>query len=165
MAARFPGVSAREPRVRCSVGLVDVMATLCVYLGVECREPLFGRSFIDAGGHEKSEAAYIVTEGVMFKPRNRTVRNRSYKLFWEPDGPTVHGAGQHSLYNIREDPGETRDLLSPEHWSSEHERIGSLLASRLQTTVPPFLRRLGALAFDHAADGLASRPSWSRIAT
>ena len=139
VAVRLPGVSSRAAAVKFPIGLIDIMPTLCVYLDVECPGPVFGRSFIDDGQQTGRGAAYVVTEGVMFKPRNRTIRDRTHKLFWEPNGPTLRGAGEYSLYNVAADPGETRDLLAPDK-SPEEDRVAHTLIDRLRVAVPTFDR-------------------------
>ena len=123
----------------CVVGLVDILPTLCAYLGVTCPVTAFGRNFL-AGAGGSSVGQYVVTEGVMFKPRNRTIRDATYKLFWEPDGTIPERKRVHALYNVEQDPAETRDLLSPENTTPEHERIARALAHELRRFVPPFER-------------------------
>ena len=137
LAARLPGVTPGDRRMGCAVGLVDIMPTLCAYLGVACPATLFGRNVL-AGAGEDSLAEYVVTEGVMFKPRNRTIRDASYKLFWEPDGPIPTRDRAHALYNVEQDPGETRNLLAPENTTAEYEQIARILAYELRAFVPPF---------------------------
>ena len=139
LAARLPGVTPGDRRMGCAVGLVDIMPTLCAYLEVACPATLFGRNVL-AGSDEGRLAKYVVTEGVMFKPRNRTIRDASYKLFWEPDGPIPTRDRAHALYNVEQDPGETRNLLSPENTTPEHEQIARILAYELREFVPPFER-------------------------
>ncbi len=139
LAARLPGVTPDSGRMGCAVGLVDIMPTLCAYLGVTCPATLFGRNFL-AGVGASSAAEYLVTEGVMFRPRNRTIRDATHKLFWEPDGPHPKRQGYLALYNVEQDPAETRNLLSPENTTPEHERIAARLRHELRTAIPFFER-------------------------
>jgi arylsulfatase len=132
-AARLPGATVEDPRVECSVELIDVMPTLAAYLDVEPPEHTFGRNLLGP-----QEPRYGVSEGVMFKERNRAIHNRTYKLVWEPDGPVIDGGPERQLYNVVEDPMETRDLLSDKYGNAETRQIAEQLASRLPEAVPPF---------------------------
>lgn len=145
MAAKFPGISAKGQRVDCGVSLIDLVPTMCAYLGVPCPAPVFGHRFI-AVGQTPTTSGYVVTEGVMAKPRHRTVRNASYKLFWEPDGSPTEGPGEYSLYDIAHDPGEKNDLLATSRATPERERIARELATRLRDAVPPYTRPKAAVA-------------------
>jgi arylsulfatase len=132
-AAKLPGVRVREPRVECSVELIDVLPTLCSYLGIEAPEHAFGRDFLGSSG-----SWFGVSEGVMFKSRNRTIRNRSYKLLWEPDGPAVRGGVEMQLFNVAEDPAETRNLLSPDRLTEQIQQVADSLSAEIESAVPPF---------------------------
>ena len=132
-AVKFPGVRVREPRVECSVELIDILPTLCSYLGIEAPEHTFGRDFFGRSGPR-----FGIGEGVMFKGRNRAIRNRTYKLLWEPDGPAVRGDAELQLFNVAEDPAETRDLLSPDYRTEQTQQIADRLAARIEDAVPPF---------------------------
>jgi arylsulfatase A-like enzyme len=84
LAAHLPGVTG-PARVECPVGLVDVMATLCVYLGVDCPADDFGVSFLPSAGAAR-EPRWIASEGVLAKPEHRSIRNGDVALFFEPRG-------------------------------------------------------------------------------
>jgi arylsulfatase A-like enzyme len=136
LAASMPGVEVSNPRVECSVELIDVMPSLCAYAGLPCPDHVFGRSFLGGGG-----ARFNVGEGVMLKPRNRSIRNRDHKLIWEPDGPSQEGIerdGDYALFDIVADPGETRDLLAPDRRTPETQRIADALAALLPESIPSF---------------------------
>jgi arylsulfatase len=146
LAGRLPGTSARNP-VECPVGLIDVLATLCVYLGLECpEEKNFGTSFLAphpgrwsfGRGSDDREPRYLVSEGVVRKPRHRLIRNRHFKLMFEPGGRRSHGASNsgYSLFAVAGEDAEDRDLLSPEHLRPEFEAVFSRLASALEWAVP-----------------------------
>jgi arylsulfatase A-like enzyme len=87
LAARLPGATG-PARVGCPVGLVDVMATLCVYLGVDCPAHDTGRSFLPAA-EDGREPRWIVSEGVIGKPEHRAIRNGHLALLFEPRGRRV----------------------------------------------------------------------------
>jgi arylsulfatase len=144
LAAHLPGVRGKG-RVSCPVGLIDVMPTLCTYLGVDCPETMFGRSlFADTG--EGPAVDRVVTEGVMFKPRNRTIRDDNYKLFWEPDGAMPKRARAQALYHIATDPRERRNLLTPGNSTPELEELARKMMRELREAVPDFDRPAAELA-------------------
>ena len=132
-------------RVSCPVGLIDVMPTLCTYLGVDCPETMFGRSLLADTG-EGPAVDRVVTEGVMFKPRNRTIRDDTYKLFWEPDGAMPKRARAQALYHIATDPRERRNLLTPGNSTPELEELARKMMRELREAVPDFDRPAAELA-------------------
>lgn len=138
LAARLPGVTAEDGRVGCTVGLIDVMPTLCTYLGVACPEPVFGASWLDPGDGSPPPARFLASEGVSNQPRHRSIRNRHWKLIWEPgvDALGRHRDNPFSLYRLDRDPGESRDLLATP--SDEAERAFGVLEPALRRAVPPF---------------------------
>ncbi len=134
MAARLPGVAATGEGVDCPVGLIDVLPTLCSYLDMECPEPIFGRDLLAASPIFQDEIRELVSEGVIEKPRSRTIRDDTFKLIWQPDGGL--DGKLHALFNIVEDPKETRDLLlKPGDAAS---RAFDRLSDRVVRAVPPF---------------------------
>jgi arylsulfatase A-like enzyme len=110
LAMRLPGISGPPGGVECQVGLVDLLPTLCSYLGIACPAQLAGRSLIDAGA---STPRFLLAEAVGSQPRHRAVRGRRYKLIYEPgnppDGPRPN---PYLLYDIAADPEERSDLLA-----------------------------------------------------
>jgi choline-sulfatase len=139
LAARLPGASAEQGRVDCAVELVDVLPTLCDYAGLVPPEHVFGQSLLERGGEsQKAREHYAVSEGVMFKPRHRTIRNRNYKLMWEPDGSPAEPNREYALYDLREDPLERRNLAAPQFTTAETRRILETLTARLREAVPEF---------------------------
>lgn len=139
MAARLPGVTTDRPEVTCPVSLVDVMPTLCTYLGVRCPASAFGRSAVAADGVGRRDK-YVVTEGVVLKPKHRTIRNATYKLFWEPDGSPTDGPREYSMYDLVKDPGERNDLLGGTDVPPATGRLAGELAGQLRDAVPWFER-------------------------
>ncbi|MBI3447320.1 MAG: sulfatase [Acidobacteria bacterium] len=136
-AARLPGVTATAPRVACPIGLIDVMPTLCTYLGVPCPKPVFGTSILEkASARPAARDRLIVSEAVMFKPKNRAIRDRSYKLLWQPQrGPDGRGD---AMFDMTTDPGELRDLLDPAYRTEASSRIFERLSKAIAGAVPPF---------------------------
>ncbi|HKJ23385.1 MAG TPA: sulfatase [Myxococcota bacterium] len=113
LAARLPGVATRGP-IACPVGLIDLGATLCDYLGVSCPGGGQGTSLFSPSLADPERVLRV--EGVMERDRNRAVRGPRYKLIYEPDGGPGHGGSQEvrpfRLYDMDADPGERHDLLA-----------------------------------------------------
>ncbi len=135
MAASLPGVRGPS-RVDCLIGLVDVRATLCTYLGVECaREADFGVSFVQGGEAEPKPAPgrFLVSEGVIGKPGHRAIRNQTYKLLHLANDP---GPSRRHLHDLDRDPGEERDLLDA--GTDRIAKVAERLERQLESAVPPF---------------------------
>jgi arylsulfatase len=108
LAMKLPGVVGPKGGISCLTGLVDVLPTLCSYLGLACPEGLAGRDLLAP----RATRRYLVSEAVGVAPRHRSIRNEDWKLIWQPDGaPEGKRANPYSLYEIAVDPGETRDLI------------------------------------------------------
>lgn len=141
LAARFPGTRAAAPHVGCVVGLVDVLPTLCTYLGVPCPEPVFGTSFVASSAPQGTRAArFLATEGVVNAPEHRAIRNRQYKLMWER-GRRADGSvrdNPYSLYEVGTDAAESRDLLIPAYHTAAIDRVLQVMSAALPTAVPAF---------------------------
>ena len=145
LAVRFPGISGPNS-VECPVGLIDVMSTLSIYLGLESPgENNFGVSFI--GPHpgrswfskspDDRVPRYLVSEGVVGKPRHRLIRNRSFKLMFEPEGRSwTASQPDFALFEIAADGNEDYDLLSPDNRRPEIESVLSKLSAALEAAVP-----------------------------
>jgi arylsulfatase len=138
----LPGVE-RAGAVECPVGLVDVMASVCTYLGVACPEHDFGRSVLrPAGGTRAPEAGrWLVSEGVKNKDENRAIRGQRYKLLFEPEGrigPPRPPRSGYSLFDLGEDPDEERNLLAEGAPSDEVLAAFRVLKAQLPVTVPAF---------------------------
>jgi len=108
LAMKLPGVVGPSGGVSCLAGLIDVLPTLCSYLGLACPEGLAGRDLLAP----RATRRYLVSEAVGVAPRHRSIRNEDWKLIWQPDGaPEGKRTNPYSLYQIAEDPGESRDLI------------------------------------------------------
>jgi arylsulfatase len=142
LAMRLPGIEGPRDGVQCLAGLVDILPTLCTYLGLGCPAGLAGRDLL------APEAArrYVVSEAVGFSPRHRSIRNRDWKLIWQPDGaPDGRRANPYSLYRIADDPAEARDLIDApdpavravaEHLEAELRAAGPLLPRHASPNQP-----------------------------
>ncbi len=136
LAARLPGVEpVGELPVSCAVGLVDVLPTLCGYLGLRCPSPIAGSSWLPGGPGR--EPRYLVSEGVMERPAHRALRTRRWKLLAEPEGgPDGRIKRQaYSLYDLEADPQESLDLLEQEAPRPEHRRVAEILGAALDLSV------------------------------
>jgi arylsulfatase len=139
-AARMPGVATRGA-VDCPVGLIDVMATLCTYLGVPCPQPGSGESFLRPPDPAASRPQrYLVSEGVFWRPHHRAIRNAHYKLLWEPEGRprALEPAPEKALFALESDPSEEHDLLQGDRTSPYSQRAFETLHSQLGIAVAPF---------------------------
>ena len=133
LVARLPGVRASSNPISCQVGLIDVLPTLCDYLGLECPKVMSGWSWL----RPSPERRWLAAEGLASKPRNRTVRNRDWKLLWEPDsdGPVENS---YRLYHVAVDPGEREDLAGSS--APEARRALERLEPALHGAVAAFAR-------------------------
>ena len=146
MAMRLPGTEGPSP-VECSVGLVDVMATLCVYLGLECPEDEnFGVSFLAPYSDgwkfwratpDERRPRYLATEGVVRKPGHRVIRNRHFKLMFEPEGRFHRRAKDpYSLFASSAKGGEERNLLSSDYRVPAIEPVFTKFSAAMAGAIP-----------------------------
>ena len=138
-AARLPAASSGEV-VDCSIGLVDVMPTLCTYLGIDCPTPLFGTSFVglEGDGEKKRPGRYTVSEGVMKRPGMRSIRNRRYKLTWETRAKNSETQPIRILVDIENDPDEKKNLLRKPHRNEKTDAVRRILIDAVKRAVPEY---------------------------
>ncbi len=133
LAVRLPGISGPPGGVTCRVGLVDLLPTLCSYLGFACPAQLAGRSLIDAG---TSAPRFLLAEAVGSQPRHRAIRGRRYKLIYEPGNPPDGArANPYLLYDIVVDPEERTDLLAS--GNARNREIAERMQATLLAPSPP----------------------------
>jgi arylsulfatase A-like enzyme len=140
LVARLPGIEADRPRVQCLVGLVDLLPTLCDYLGLETPAWAAGWSFLAAAGKPTSGLRYVVTEGVTGNPRHRSIRNRYFKLMYEPGG-LPDGRDKttpFALYDLRSDSAERYDRLDPHRRAPEFDDAFRVFEDALPDAVSAF---------------------------
>jgi arylsulfatase len=131
LAMKLPGVVGPKDGVGCLTGLVDVLPTLCTYLGIACPENLAGHDLLAP----RASRRYMVSEAVGVAPRHRAIRNERWKLIWQPDGaPEGERTNPYSLYDIEGDPGERRDLVDAA--DPELHAIARQLEAELQAAGP-----------------------------
>jgi arylsulfatase A-like enzyme len=133
LAMRLPGVTA-DGDVECPIGLVDLRSSLCDYLGVDCPGADQGHSIFDPAPIGADRAVF--SEAVIDRPRHRAVRDARYKLLYEPDGRPAPGSlparADYAMFDLVEDPEETRDLLAGEPSPDQRaafERLKEILHS------------------------------------
>lgn len=136
-AARLPGVRGDASPLRCGAGLVDVLPTLCGYLGVACPESVQGVSLL-AGPGGRGEPRYQVSEGVTGQPEHRAVVGERWKLLYEPGSAGERGGSPWSLYDLEDDPGEQRNLLRAEDADEPARTAFRALSPVLETAVAPY---------------------------
>jgi arylsulfatase A-like enzyme len=140
MAVRLPGAEPQTGSVECLVGLVDLLPSFCEYLGVPCPEASQGWSFVRVGeGRPDGARRFLVTEGVMQRPRHRAIRNRSFKLLYEPGGRRDGRKREtpYSLFDLARDPGERFDTLEDLYGSERTERAFAVMREALIRAVAP----------------------------
>jgi arylsulfatase A-like enzyme len=138
LAMRLPGVESDGP-VECPVGLVDLRASLCDYLGVPCPGADQGRSiFAPEAPRPGAPTRVVLSEAVIGHPGYRAVREGRYKLIYRPAGRGAEGARAdrrgYALFDLVEDPAETRDLLAGEP-TPEAREIFQRLQQRLDSDI------------------------------
>lgn len=110
----------------------DILPTLRAYLELEPITTLPGISFLDELQQElpqKERTLCIMDE---YGPV-RMVRNSRYKLVWEPL------TGSHQLYDLKNDPDETRNLFRDAAYQEIQEALmRELQESFQQFALPPF---------------------------
>jgi arylsulfatase A-like enzyme len=117
LAMRLPGVRADRSPVSCLTGLVDILPTVCSYLGLSCPSDVAGRSLLGKRRNPDHPRLLFAGGGVAF-PHNRAVRDRDWKLLWQPDGRIASngriepsGSNPWSLYSMHDDPDEQHNLI------------------------------------------------------
>lgn len=142
LLARLPGVAPGRGRVECLVGLVDLMPSLCDYLGAACPARLSGWSFLARPGEPRdAQRRYLVTEGIMGRPSHRALRNRRFKLLYEPEGKRGRGDVKDppwSLYDLEEDPRERRDCVEARQATPTTQRAYAALRAALPGAVADY---------------------------
>lgn len=123
---RLPGRIPKGRRVAAPASGADLAPTILDYLGVPVPGSMHGRSLrpVMEGGRPAFDLAY--TE-IRVNPRDaagqRIVRSHEWKLAFK--------GGQPFLYNLENDPGETRNLLSPQHRQAKWIEQGKALHRRI----------------------------------
>ena len=95
------------------------------------------RAVLSSGMFIEGWAVY--TEGVMQRPRHRAIRNRSFKLLYEPGGRRDGRKREtpYSLFDLARDPGERFDTLEDLYGSERTERAFAVMREALIRAVAP----------------------------
>lgn len=129
LVVRLPGGARAGERVRTSVSQVDVVPMVAAALGWPADESLDGRDALSVGALSGGALPGETHPGVYFESYFGT------KSFgWSPlagwtDGRAkyVHSSAP-ELFDLEEDPGETRDVLAPDGAEELRARIAELCA-------------------------------------
>lgn len=142
LVARLPGVSPASGRIDCPVGLIDLLPSLCDYVGATCPGDAQGLSLF-AG--PEADGRYLVSESAVNGKTHRAIRNRSFKLIHEPEGPPVPDdetrvppAQPYSLFDRKEDPDEARNLTPSNEVSASTYAVLEVMVPALHAAVPEF---------------------------
>jgi arylsulfatase K len=106
---RGPGIRAGQ-RIETPVSLVDLAPTVCEWAGMAPRAAFEGESLAPLARGEAARSrgwALASYSGITTNTMSWMVRQGDYKLI-------VHEGFRSRLFNLREDPGELRDLIDAE---------------------------------------------------
>ncbi|MDJ0788829.1 MAG: sulfatase [Myxococcota bacterium] len=123
LALRLPGVASG--RVSCPVSLLDVMATLTRYAGLETPEHDHGRPLLLRQG-DPGSGGLAIGEAVIGKPGRRALVTATHRVVHRPDAKA--GEARWSVFERGADPGERLDL--------GEARVPAELRERLLAGVP-----------------------------
>lgn len=98
---------------------LDIVPTICDYVGIESPENVKGRSLRKAmEGHAGQQVPFIVTE--LISNTQRVVRSPEYKYIHCKDDPVE------MLFDMQNDPGETKNLAAGTKYAgvlAEHRKM------------------------------------------
>lgn len=131
----WPGVTRRGSLSDALVSSEDIFPTILEMTGLPLRPELHvdGTSFVSALKGESFQRGPLISHFPFYMPRpknhpNTSIRDGDWK-FYRFYFRGEHGENEYELYNLRDDPGETRNLVAenPE------------LAGRLDAAIETFL--------------------------
>jgi choline-sulfatase len=168
LVLRWPGRVREGEASDALVELVDVFPTVVEACGLALPEGLHGRSLLPLAGiaaptataaadtaprdhvvsqyHENEEAMVRTADWKLIRSSGRRERRDGYKT----DKPTP--GRYRRLYDLRGDPGETRDRSSDPQHAKKVRELERLLLERLESTAPTDGRAPAALDFDERLD-------------
>jgi arylsulfatase A-like enzyme len=122
---------------------IDIMPTLCDYAGVEPPPGLHGQSLRPVfEGTTVPRREFVVTELLPDLKRTelkgRMLRTQRFKYL-----VFSHGARPEMLFDLANDPGETKNLAVESGYRGELQRHRLLLEGWMKQTADPFRYRLG----------------------
>ncbi|MDP6980138.1 MAG: sulfatase [Myxococcota bacterium] len=142
LIARLPGVESDDKQVGCLTGLVDLLPSFCRYLSIDCPAEVAGWSFVADRDQPPSDARrFLTTEGTMKHPSHRSIRNRHYKLVFEPGGPRDgrRKTTPWSLFDVASDPDERVDHAEPSGRTRKTDQVLAALSHQLEASVPAMM--------------------------
>lgn len=128
LVVRFAeGIAPRGLAIRSQVRLIDVLPTLFELVGLPPSEDFEGTSLLPLVRGESEEPRVALSYGTLYGGRRNAaaLRDERYKFISDPNRDDSE-----ELYDWREDPGETRNLI--EKQSEVAERMRSTLAESLR---------------------------------
>lgn len=139
------------------VSLLDVVPTMCAVMGVAAPEGLTGRSLLPLvrGEAPTPEPEYVVSTwrggGAVLSPA-RMIRTRKFKYnhFLEDGGE--------ELYDLAQDPGETRNLVTDPAFGAVLETHRALLREHCRRTGDPYFSDQPHIAPDRRTHGEGACP-------
>ena len=113
-----PGLEPARRVLDNQVRLIDVMPTVLELLGIKPSGPMQGESLVQlmrTGERESDPPA--LAEATHWGPERKAIRKDGYKYIWIPNlksktKRTYKGLVQHELFDLTNDPGETKNLYS-----------------------------------------------------
>ena len=134
---RFPGRVPAGETIQTQAGICDISPTILDYLGLPVPSGLGGislRTFIEGGEDpdrpifaERDRAAWGAEGERHFQ---RLIRTQQWKY-------SYHSVGDSQLYNLQDDPGETKNLIDEQSFLSEKRRLHRGLFRWMQETNDP----------------------------
>jgi arylsulfatase A-like enzyme len=149
---RIPQIGGPAGPIRRRVSHIDMVPTLLELMGAEVEEPLAGKSLIELIKGRDTEARDVFMQwnpnsgairikrgGTELAPKERlkVVENEHSRTVITPDGwkLCLSDVDKSQLFNLTEDPGETRNLFD----SGRHEAV----IDRLTQKIRRWQRRVG----------------------
>jgi len=132
MIVAWPGKTKTAVDDQHLVSQIDIVPTMLDYAGVETSATFTGSSLKPLiEGREVDWREYVVMELADFKPdpsrKGRMVRSQFYKY-------NRYSSGEEQLFHLREDPGETKNLIGEAVLGGIAERHRSFLQAWASTT-------------------------------
>lgn len=164
LLVRLPAGAERGRRVAARVGLVDVAPTVLEAAGVKVPEAVQGRSLLALarGAREGERASYAESE------YPRRVFGWSPLYAWRAERFLFVETPRRELYDLRADPGATRNLASERPrvvagMSAEIEKARRAWSGGAPVTLetrgnPELVERLASLGYAAGATGSAASP-------
>ena len=137
LLVRFPGRVPAGETIQTQAGICDISPTILDYLGLPVPSGLAGislRTFIEGGEDperpifaERDRAAWGAEGERHFQ---RLIRTQRWKY-------SYHSVGDSQLYDLQNDPGETKNLIHEQSFQSEKRRLHRDLFGWMKQTSDP----------------------------